>query len=94
MSTKARIVEISDFSIFNVYFMPNGFPYFPFSLIAVADSRAFATASGCFFHFAGRVFSIKIAQNEMAAAVRYFYPPDLQSDSDACTKRYASRMIS
>jgi hypothetical protein len=51
MSTKARIVEISDFSIFDVYFLPNGFPYFPFSPIVVVGPRAFATASGCFSHF-------------------------------------------
>jgi hypothetical protein len=59
MSTKARIVEISDFSIFDVYFQPHGFPYFPFSLIAVVGSRAFVTVSSCFSHFAGSIFSVK-----------------------------------
>jgi hypothetical protein len=93
MSTKARIVEISDFSIFDVYLISNGFPYFPFLPIVVSGSRAFATTSGCFSRFAGRIFSMKIAQSEMAAAIRYFYPTDLQPDSDSCPKQYVSRTV-
>lgn len=92
MSTKARIVEISDFSIFNFYFLPNGFPYFPFSLIIVAGSRAFATASGCFFNFTDSIVYEHNTERG-GGSNTLFCPTDLQPDSDSCTKRYAFRMI-